>query len=168
MILVHLDEASRDELKSLRRTELPPRARDRLEMVLLSSVAWAPSRIASHLGCCTATVRAVLKDFQARGVAALHPRRTGPPPDRARRERVEGLLRECLGEARAWTSRQLAAALAERGVALSARQVRRRLAAMGASWRRTAGSLRHKQDPARVGRARLVLDNLKKKRQPAA
>jgi len=49
-------------------TELPPRVRDRLEMVLLSSVAWAPSRIASHLGCCTANVQ---KDFLSRGVAAL-------------------------------------------------------------------------------------------------
>jgi putative transposase len=168
MILVHLDEAARDELKSLRRTDLPPRARDRLEMVLLSSVAWAPARIASHLGYCTATVRCVLKDFQARGVDSLSPKRTGPPPDRGRRESVEGLLGECLGEARTWTSRQLAAALAGRGMALSARQVRRYLTGMGAGWRRTADSLRHKQDPATAERARAVLDNLKKKRPPAA
>jgi hypothetical protein len=103
-------------------------------MVLLSSVAWAPSRGTSHLGCCTAAVRGVLKDFLSRGVSALYPKRTGPPPHRDRRERVEGLLRECLVQPRAWTSRQLAAALAERGAALSARQVRRRLAGMGASW----------------------------------
>jgi hypothetical protein len=38
MILIHLDEASRDKLKSLRHTELPPRVRDRLEMVLLSGL----------------------------------------------------------------------------------------------------------------------------------
>ncbi|WP_165220013.1 helix-turn-helix domain-containing protein [Aquisphaera insulae] len=168
MILVHLDEATRGELKSLRRTDLPPRVRDRLEMVLLSSVAWAPARIASHTGYCTATVRGVLKDFQARGVPSLHPKRTGPPPDHGRREAVEGLLRECLGEARTWTSRQLAAALSERGVDLSPRQVRRYLGGMGAGWRRTADSLRHKQDPAKVARARHVLDNLKKKRPPAA
>jgi hypothetical protein len=101
-------------------------------MVLLLPVAWAPSRIALHLGYC-ATVR---------GVAALHPKRTGPPPDRARRERVEGLLRERLGGPRAWTIRQLAVDL--------------------------AGALRRKQAPARDGRARLALGDLKRKRPPAA
>ncbi len=168
MILIHLDHASRDELKSLRRTELPPRVRDRLEMVSLSAVAWAPARIAAHLGYCTHTVRGVLKDFQARGTAALFPQRTGPPPDLDRRGRVAGLIKELLGEDRTWTSRQLAAALAERGVALSARQVRRYLGMLGAGWRRTADSLHHKQDPAMAARAGRVLDGLKKKRPPAA
>ena len=88
MILIQLDDATRDELQSLRRQELPARTRDRLEMVTLSSVAWAPARIAAHLGYCTATVRAVLKDFLARGAAALFPRRTGPPPDLQRRREV--------------------------------------------------------------------------------
>jgi hypothetical protein len=50
MIFIQLDEATRDELKSLRRKELQPRVRDRLEMVLLSSVAWSTASIASHLG----------------------------------------------------------------------------------------------------------------------
>jgi hypothetical protein len=168
MILVHLDEATHGELKSLRRTDLPRRVRDRLEMVLLSSAAWMPARIASHLGYCTATVRGVLKDFQARGVASLYLRRTGPPPDRERREAVEGSLRELLALPRTWTSRQLAAALAERSMALSARQVRRYLGGMGAGWRRTADSLRHQQDPAKVARARTVLEGLKKKQPPAA
>ena len=52
MIFIQLDKATRDELKSLRRKELQPRVRDRLEMVLLSSVAWSPASIASHLGYC--------------------------------------------------------------------------------------------------------------------
>ena len=168
MILIHLDEATRDEIRSLRRQELPPRARDRLEMVTLSSVAWAPARIAAHLGYCTATVRAVLKDFLARGAAALFPSRTGPPPDLKRRQEVTGVLTELLEQERTWTSRQLAAALAERGIALSPRQVRRYLGMLKAGWRRTANSLRHKQDPAKVARAGRVLGNLKKKRRPAA
>src|SRR4051812_36432193 len=112
MILIHLDHASRDELKSLRRTELPPRVRDRLEMVSLPAVAWAPARIAAHLGYCTHTVRGVLKDFQARGIAALFPKRTGPPPDPDRRRQVTEFLQDLLGEDRTRTSRQLAAALA--------------------------------------------------------
>jgi putative transposase len=168
MILIQLDEATRDELQALRRQELPPRARDRLEMVTLSAIAWAPARIAAHLGYCTATVRATLKDFLARGTAALFPRRTGPPPDLQRRQEVTGVLTALLEQERTWTSRQLAAALAERGIALSARQVRRYLGMLNAGWRRTTNSLRHKQDPAKVARAERVLDNLKKKRRPAA
>lgn len=168
MILIRLDKSTRGELNRLRRQQLAARVRDRLEMVLLSSLAWAPARISAHLGYCTATVRGVLKDFLARGIAALYPKRTGPPPDRDRREQIQGLLRQCLAEPRTWTSRQLAAALSERGVALSARQVRRYLAGLGAAWRRTTGSLRHKQDPAKVERARSVLGNLKKKHPTAA
>jgi putative transposase len=168
MILIHLDEATRDELQSLRRRELPPRARDRLEMVTLSDAAWAPARIAAHLGYCTATIRAVLKDFLDRGAAALFPRRTGPPPDTQRRREVTEVLTELLERERTWTSRQLAAALAERGIALSARQVRRYLGMLRAGWRRTTDSLRHKQGPEKVARAERVLGHLKKKRRPAA
>jgi hypothetical protein len=94
MILIHLDEATRDELRSLHRQELLPRARDRLEMVMLSSVAWAPARIAAHLGYCTATVRTTLKD---------RPQRTPGPP--------------LPGHARGWLTpdHQLAAAQARPG-----------------------------------------------------
>jgi transposase len=168
MILIHLDEATRDELKSLRRHQLQPRVRDRLEMVLLSSVAWPPARIAAHLGYCVPTVRGVLKEFLARGTTALFPRRTGPPPDLQRRQQVTQVLTELLAQERTWTSRQLATALADRDIELSARQVRRYLGMMGAGWRRTTNSLRHKQDPAKVARAHRVLDHLKKKRRPAA
>ncbi len=76
MILIQLDEATCDELKSLRRQELPPRVRNRLEMVLLSSIAWSPARIATHLSYCAPTVRSVLKDFLDRGTAALGLRQT--------------------------------------------------------------------------------------------
>ncbi len=162
MILIQLDEATRDELKTLRRQELPPRVRDRLEMVLLSSVAWSPDRIAAHLGYCAPTVRALLTDFLARGTAAFFPRRTGPPPDVERRRQVTESLTDLLGQDRTWTSTQLAAALAERDILLSARQVRRYLGMLKAGWRRTADSLRHKQDPAQVARARRVLNHLKR------
>lgn len=168
MILIQLDETIRDELKSLRRQFLPPRVRDRLEMVLLSSGAWSPARIATHLGYCAPTVRRVLKDFLDRGITALFPRRTGPPPDLQRRQQVTGALTALLEKKRTWTSRQLATALAEQDIKLSARQVRRYLKMMNAGWRRTTNSLRHKQDPAKVARAARVLDNLKKKRQRAA
>ncbi len=163
MIRIHLDDATRDELQTLRRADLPPRARDRLEMVCLADAGWAAPRIADHLGYCGHTVRAVLKDFLGRGIAALFPRRTGPPLDDARRREVTGALRALLGDDRTWTSRQLSQALVPRGIALSPRQIRRYLGLLRARWGRTAGWLRHKQDPARVARAKRVLLNLKHK-----
>jgi transposase len=168
MIHTHLDDTTRDELQSLRRSDLPARVRDRLEMVLLSHAGWSPPRIAAHLGCCAPTVRSLLKGFLARGAAALFPRRTGPPPDADRRREVTDALTDLLGRERTWTSRQLAAALADRGIGLGPRQVRRYLGALRAGWRRTADSVRHKQDPAEVARAKKVLGNLKKKRPTAA
>jgi len=107
-----------------------------MEMVSLSTVARDPARIAAHLGNCTHTVRGVLKDFQAPGTAALFPQRTGPPPDLDRHRHVTELLQDLLGEDRTWISRRLAAALAEQGVALSARHVRRYFGMLGAGWRR--------------------------------
>jgi putative transposase len=135
---------------------------------MLSSVAWSPARIATHLGYCAPTVRNVLKDFLDRGTAALFPRRTGPPPDLQRHQHVTQVLTDLLAQERTWTSRQLATALAEPNMRLSARQVRRYLEMMGAGWRRTTNSLRHKQNPVKVARATRVLNNLKKKRRPAA
>ena len=168
MIRISLDDATRDELRALRRTDLPARVRDRLEMVALADAGWSPPRIAGHLGYCTPTVRGTLKGFLSRGTAALFPRRTGPPPDADRRREVTAALTELLGAERTWTGRQLAAALTDRGIDLSPRQVRRYLGLLGAGWRRTADSLRHKQDPAKVARAKRVLANLKKKPPRAA
>src|SRR5262249_20656763 len=124
---------------------------------------WSAPRIAAHLGYCGHTVRGVLKDFLDRGAAALLPRRTGPPPDAQRRHQVTAALRALLGEDRTWTSRQLSQALASQGIALSPRQVHRYLGLLRAGWGRTAGSLRHKRDPAKVARAKGILRNLKAK-----
>src|SRR5207248_11724127 len=117
---------------------------------------------------CGHTVRAVLRNFRDFGTAALAPGRSGPPPDRERRERVTGLLRELLRQGRTWTAGQLAEALRPHGVVIGPRQVRRYLRLSGAGYRRTANSLRHKQDPAKVARAKVVLADLKKKPGPAS
>jgi transposase len=163
MIRIQLDDATRSELQSLRRTALPPVARDRLEMILLSEAGWSPPRIAAHLRRYPQTVRKALHDFRRRGTKALYPGRPGPEPDAARRDRVVGLLRALLGQDRTWTSAQLAEALRPHGALLGGRQVRRYLGLLGAGYRRTASTLEHKQDPAKVERARRVLDGLKKK-----
>jgi transposase len=161
MIRITLDDATRDELRALRRTGLGPKARDRIEMVTLSDAGWSAPRIAAHLGYHPQTVRDTLRAFLARGVAALSPFRSGPAPDAQRLEEVTGALRELLGQRRTWTSRQLSEALAGRGIAIGPRQVRRYLKRIGARYRRTASTLKHKQDQAKAERAREVLANLK-------
>lgn len=167
MIRIQLDDTLRNELQALRRQNLPPKARDRLEMVLLCAAGWSAPRLAAHLGYCGHTVRAILHDFQQRGRDALYPKQTGPAPDQQRRQQVTGLLRDLLGEERTWTSRQLGQALEPHGVSLGARQVRRYLKLLKAGYHRTAATVGHKQDPAKVERAQQVLDGLKKKRGPA-
>jgi transposase len=163
MIRTPLDDTTRVELHDLRRRNLPAVTRTRLEIVLLSDAGWSPPRIAAHLGVHPHTARAALKGFAARGTAALYPDRPGPDPDHARRAEVAGRLRDLLGQERTWTSPQLAAALREQGLALSARQALRYLRLLDAGYRRTAQTVGHKQDPAKVERAGVVLGSLKKK-----
>src|SRR3954451_22502211 len=124
MIRTQIDDATRDELRALRRKPLPPKVRDRIEMVILSDAGWSAPRIAAHLGYCGQTVRDLLRAFLARGTDALYPFRTGLGPDVDHRDRVADELKRLLGEDRTWTSRQLAYALAERGISMGARQVR--------------------------------------------
>jgi len=60
MIHIHLDDITRDELKSPRRTDLPHKVRDRIEMVALSDAGWSAPKIAAHLGRHPQTVRDLL------------------------------------------------------------------------------------------------------------
>jgi putative transposase len=163
MILITLDNATRDELRTLRRTDLAPKVRDRIEMVCLSDAGWSPPQIAAHLGCHPQTVRNLLRAFLGRGTAALSPFRSGPAPDTQRFDQIADVLRQLLGQDRTWTSRQLSQALAGCGIALGARQVRRYLQRLGSRYRRTASTLKHKQNPAQAERARRVLANLQAK-----
>jgi len=163
MIHIRLDEPTRDELQGLRHRDLPAKTRDRLEMVALSDAGWPPARIADHLGYNYRTVLRALHDFRRRGTDALFPRRRGPAPDIARREHVTGLLRELVGRDRTWTAAQLAEALQSHGVALGPRQVRRYLKHLKAGYRRTASTVRHKQDPVKAARAAAVLAHLRAK-----
>jgi transposase len=143
---------------------LAPLERDRVAMVLLSAEGWSPPAIAQHLDYHAATVRRALQAYLARGLAGLWHRRPGPPPDTARREQVTAALDRLLDQPRTWTAAQLAQALRAEGIRLSTRQTRRYLQSMGARWRRTVRSLRHKQDPAQVARAKARLAMLGKGR----
>jgi transposase len=169
MIRLQLTEDERAAVQGLRRDRaLAPAERDRVEMVLLSDAGWPPPRIAAHLGYCAATVRTVLKRFDAAGADGLRRGRPGPPRDDARRARVTAALDRLLDQDRTWTAAQLAAALGEEGIALSTRQTRKYLVAMGARWRRVQRTGRHQQDPAAVDRAERVLGSLNKRPPPDA
>jgi transposase len=132
-------------------------------MLTLADAGWSAPRIAAHLGHCGQAVRDTLKGSLARGIEAIRPRRTGPAPDLARRDRVTAELRRSLAGDRTWTSRRLSEAPAGRGIGLGPRQVRRHLKRMRAGYRRTASTLKHKQDPAEAEGAGEVLGNLKAK-----
>jgi transposase len=132
-------------------------------MVLLSDAGWSAPRIAAHLGVCGQTVRDLLRAFLARGLDALYPFRSGPEPNTDHLDRVAEALRRLLAEERTWTSRQLSHALDEQGIALGPRQVRRHLKRIQAGYRRTAWTLKHKQDPVKAARAGRILENLKAK-----
>jgi putative transposase len=168
MIHVDLTPEQRGAVQALRRDpRLRPSERDRVEMILLSAEGWSSPRIGNHLGCHPATVRQAIKRFAADGAASLRWRRPGPPKDEGRRRQVCSTLDRLLGQDRTWTAAQLAAALRPVGIALSARQTRKYLKLLGARWRRTVSTLKHKQDPARAERAGRVLANLKKRPMPA-
>jgi transposase len=165
MIRLTLSDSEHAAVQALRRDRtLTPAERDRVEMVLLSAVGWPPPRIATHLGYHAVTVRAVLKRFPRTGPDGLRRGRPGPPPDTTRRARVTAALDALLGQDRTWTAAQLATALDEQhGITLSTRQTRKYLGRMGARWRRTARTVRHKQAPERVAQAAVELADLKKK-----
>lgn len=164
MIQVELTDDERPAMQALRRDARCSLAeRDRVEMVLLSAEGWLAPRIAKHLGYCAPTVRTVLKRFTAEGPSSIAKGRPGPPPDTKRREEVTAALDGLLGDDRTWTAAQLATALGDQGIALSTRQTRKYLVQMGARWRRTVTTLRHKQNAERVAQATATLASLKKK-----
>src|SRR5215216_2061334 len=164
MLRVTLSPTDEAAVQALRRDRsLTPHERDWVDILLLSAVGWSPPRIATHLRCHPETVRRLLKRVQQDGLAAVRQRRSGPPPNTARRRQVTTALDSLLGQDRTWTARQLAAALAEQGITLSTRQTRRYLAGMRARWRRTARTLKHKQDPVRAARAAHTLAAFKKR-----
>jgi putative transposase len=169
MLRVTLSPERAEAVRALRRdASLSPAERDRVEMVLLSAEGWSPPKIAGHLGYCAATVRTVLVTFPTTGLGGLRRRRPGPSKDLVRREQVTSALDRLLGQDRTWTAAQLAEALAGEGIILSTRQTRKYLTWMDARWRRTVTTLAHKQDPARVDRAKRTLTTLKKSRPRVA
>lgn len=166
MLRTSLSDLQRLELQTLRRTDLPAVARDRLEVVLLSAAGWSAPKIAGHLGRHPHTVRSALQGFHDRGPASFSPDKPGPEPDHDRRATVTAKLSERLGQERTGTSRQLAEALGS-DIGIGHRQTRRYWAGLGAGYRRTAQTVGHEQNPEQVERSERVLESSKKKLRAA-
>src|SRR4029453_5905684 len=96
-------------------------------------------KIASHFHCCQPTVRRLLHRLDPTDWPPLRREHPGPSPDLARRQQVTEALERLLTQDRTWTAAQLATALQDKQIQLSARQVRRYLHDI-ARWRRTVRS----------------------------
>ena len=160
-----LTPAQRQALQALRRDPtLRPRERDRVEGLLLSDRGLKVPALADHLACCQNTVRSLLHRFAAEGVACVREQPRGVRPNRARRQQIEEALDRLLQRRQVWSSATLAVALAaEEGLHLKPRTVRKYLQGMGARWRRTHATLRHRQDPEQAAAAQGQLADFKKK-----
>ncbi|MBM7117665.1 helix-turn-helix domain-containing protein [Archangium primigenium] len=161
---LRVDDSVRERLRDISRSsDVDADERDRVQMVLLAAEGWSAPHIARHLGVSDKTVRRLLKGWRERGEQALFKTLPGPAPDFEHQQRVHQALHLLLQQPRTWSASQLSHALQEHSLRLGVRQVRRYLAAMGASWRRTQLSLAHKQQPAAVTRARARLKRMEKK-----
>ena len=153
IIRVHLTPEQLDDLNERARSrELPPRERERLEMIRLSHLGLTIPQIAAHLDRHQQTVRRVINGFLADGFAIL--------PDQPRPGRpatltdavlaaVEQRLDADAAAGRTWTAPQLAAWLHdEYGIRITPGWLGEVLNARRFRWKRTQQSLRHKQrDP---------------------
>jgi transposase len=165
---IKLSDGQARELAVRRRDpSLKPAERDRVEMLALSASGWPVAKIASHLGYSVETVRRLFRRFPTEGWAAVRHQAPGPAPDVERRQQIEQALEALLRQDRTWTAGQLSEALTKHDVKLSARQLRKYLSRL-ALWRRTKRTLRHKQDPQRVARAKETLALLTNEQRQAS
>lgn len=152
MYRVALTDAQREELhRRAHAPGIPPRTRDRLEMVRLSAAGWSPPKIAAHLQISEPRVRHYLRAFLAAGFDALsdRPHRGMASPLTPTME--EALRQELRKDERTWTAAQLADWVeAQFGVRLTPDALTRRLKRARIAWKRTSRSLKHKQQPEAV------------------
>lgn len=164
MYRVHLTEAQRAELQ--RRTRDPkslPRTRNRLEMVRLADLGWSIPRIAGYLRQSDMRVRYWVKQFLASGFDGLPDQPHVGQQSRLTPVLVQAIRQEIERSQRSWTAVQIAAWLAaEHGVRLTPDHLGRRLKQARLSYKRTARSLRHKQDPEQVAVRQAELAALEK------
>jgi transposase len=167
---VHLTEEQREELKRrTRAADIKPRTRDRLEMVRLVDAGWGPPQIARHLRISPRRVRFWLRQFLTGGFDALPDQPHVGQTSRLTPALLEAVRQELDRGDRTWTTRQLAAWLAEtHGVSFSRDHLGTLLRRAGLSCRRTERDLGHKQDPEKVAAGTAELETLEKGATPVA
>lgn len=151
--------------RALRRRELAPRVRERLEMVKAAALGQDLAAIAAWSGRTERTVRRWLRRFAAGGLAALADApRAGRPPaaDAAYLRALEAAADTpppALGlPFDVWTSGRLSAYLAERtGVRIAPGWLRALLARRRFACGRPKHTLDHLQDPAEVAACEAAL-----------
>jgi transposase len=149
----------------LRRRELPPRVRERLEMVKAAALGQEVAAIARWVGRSPPTVRLWLRRFRAGGVAALADAPRAGRPVKADATYLQAL--EATVETAppslglpfdVWTSGRLSAYLAgATGVRIAPGWLRALLARRDFVCGRPKHTLKHLQDPAEVAACRAEL-----------
>jgi transposase len=161
---IHLTEEQRRELT--RRAHTPGlawRTRDRLEMVRLSDAGFSIPKIAQLLSVSQVRIRYWIKRFLAEGFDALPDLPHLGQTSALTQEILDRLTAELQRTQRTWTAQQIADWMAEHhGLRLTADYLARRLKRAKLSYKRTARSLKHKQDPEQVERQRALLATLEK------
>ncbi len=170
--LLRLSPDERKEVSdALRSKELPPRVRERLEMVKAAQMGQSLEQIATWSGRTSRTVRRWLAAFAAGGVAAVADApRSGRPPraDTAYLKSVE----EALGSKPrdlglcfdVWTSGRLCAYLQEQtGVRIAPGWLRALLARRRFACGRPKHTLSHLRDPEEVAACEKELEEAGKK-----
>ena len=176
IIRVSLTPQQRDQLNQRARARsLPPKVRDRLEMIRLSDMGHTIPQIALALGHHQQTVRKYLKLFASQSHRSnadfdfdllLDAPRSGRPAvltaDHLLVLAMERLLDEGALSGRTWTRRQLAAWLHEQfGISINPTYLSERLKEHHFRWKRTARSVHHKQkDPKLQAEKRVALETL--------
>ena len=167
--------AARDQREAveavLRRRELSPRLRERVEMVKAVALGYRPEAIAAWSGRSVRTVGYWLERFVAHGLAALADApRAGRPPRAtpaylAALEAAVSTPPRTLGlEFDVWTSERLSAYLAEQtGIRLSPGWLRVRLAQHDWVSGRPKLSVRHLRQAAEVAACEAALEAAEKK-----
>jgi transposase len=155
----------------LRRRDLPPRVRERLEMVKAATLGQDLAAIATWSGRTVRTVKRWLRRYEAGGVAAVADApRAGRPPraDAAYRQALERAVetppRDLGLPFDVWTSARLSAYLAQTtGVRIAPGWLRVLLAQQDFVCGRPKHTLTHLQDPAEVATCKAELAAAEKK-----
>jgi transposase len=162
--------------RQLRRRDLPPRVRERLEMVKAAALGQDLAAIAAWSGRTVRTVKRWLQRYGAGGVAAVADApRAGRPPraDAAYRQALERAVdtppRDLGLPFDVWTSARLSACLAQTtGVRIAPGWLRVLLAQQDFVCGRPKHTLKHLQNPAEVAACKADLAAAEKKGGGAA